>query len=100
MQQHDALDGVGIVDDGAVSAVRGAADLTEADLWPCATVAMSLIAMAVPLALLTTVFSMSWTVDRGRALDVDLLRALFDKAAAAVGVVVGDLLLDLGMDRP
>jgi hypothetical protein len=33
-------------------------------------------------------------------LHVDLLRALLDKAAAAVGVVVGDLLLNLADAQP
>ena len=32
---------------------------------------------------------------KAQRLHIDLLRALLDKAAAAVGVVVGDLLLDL-----
>ena len=32
LQQDDAFDGVGVVDNGAVGPVRGAADLAEADL--------------------------------------------------------------------
>ena len=62
LQQHDAFNGVGIVDDCAVGAVRGAADLAKANPGPCATVAMSLILMAAPFCVLTTVFSMSCTV--------------------------------------
>jgi len=38
--------------------------------------------------------------EQAQGLDVDLLRALLDKAAAAVGVVVGDLLLNLGDTQP
>jgi len=38
--------------------------------------------------------------EEAHGLDVDLLRALLDEAAAAVGVVVGDLLLYLADAQP
>jgi hypothetical protein len=73
-----------------------AANLAEANLGPLRYGANVLDAMAAPAWVLTTVFSMSCGAGvEARRLHVDLLRALLDEAAAGVGVVVGDLLLDL-----
>ena len=59
--------------------------------------AISLTRSGVPFLVRMTVSSMSWT--RSTKPDfahVDLLQTLLDEAAAGVGVVVGELLLDLG----
>ena len=57
---------------------------------------MSFTRSGVPLLVVRTVFSMSWTFPhQAHFADVDLLQARFDEAAAGVGVVVGELLLHL-----
>ena len=63
LQQDDAFDGVGIVDNCAVWRGGWLGRSGRGGFWgPGLTVAMSLIRMAAPLAFLTTVFSMSWTL--------------------------------------
>ena len=96
LQQHDPFNGVGIVDDLPSGRWMALPIWPRRILGPCATVAISLILMAVPFAVLTTVFSMSCTLVK-RPSDCTLIccAPCFDEAAAAVGVVAGDLLLDL-----
>ena len=64
LQQDDAFDGVGIVDDrvfAVLGEVPGPADLAQSNLRSLLTVPMSLILMAAPLNDFTTVLSMSCT---------------------------------------
>ena len=88
LQQHDAFHRVGIVDDGAVGAVRGAADLAEANLGSLHDGGDVLDAdRRAVLRLDHGVLDVLHGAVEAERLHVDLLRALFDKAAAAVGVV-------------
>ena len=65
-------------------------------MGPCATVAMSLTRNArARLALKDGLFDVVDAAKEANFADVDLLLALFDEAAAGIGVVVGKLLLDL-----
>ena len=58
---------------------------------------MSLTRSGVPFLVRMTVCSMSCDViDQPDFADVDLLQALLNETAAGIGVVVGELLLDLG----
>ena len=64
LQQHDAFDGVGVVDDGSVRAMGGAADLPEADLWSLRNSGDVLDSDWLRRSVvLTTVFSMSCTLE-------------------------------------
>ena len=96
LQQDDAFDGVGIVDDCAVGAMSGSADLAEANLRALGDGGdvLDLDGRAVGVFDDGVLDVLHAGVEAQR-LHIDLLRALLDKAAAAVGVVVGDLLLDL-----
>ena len=97
LEEDDALDGVVVVYDGAVGAVGGAADLAEADFG--ALLDGRDVADAeggAVLGLDDGVFNVGDGVEEAEGLDVDLLGTLLNEAAAAVGVVVLDLLLDLG----
>ena len=65
-------------------------------MGPCATVAMSLTRIAVPVwRLKDGLFDVVDVAKEANFADVDLLLTLFDEAAAGVGVVVGKLLLYL-----
>ena len=89
----------------SVGSMRGAADLAEANLRPLhhRGDVFDVNRRAV-LRLDDGVFDVLHARVEAERLHVDLLRALFNEAAAAVGVVVGDLLLDLrdatGRRRP
>ncbi len=76
--------------------MSGAADLAEANLGSLRDGGdvLDLDGRAV-LGLDDGVFDVLHAGEEAQRLHVDLLRALLDEAAAAVGVVVGDLLLDL-----
>ena len=105
LQQHNAFDGVGIVDDLLPSRLAdergGFADLAEANLRPLRDGGnvLDLDGRAV-LGLDDGVLDVLHAGEEADRLHVDLLRALLDEAAAAVGVVVGDLLLDLADAQP
>src|ERR1700761_1432075 len=76
--------------------MRGSADLAEADLGAlrngCDVLDLDRRAIA---GFDDGVFDVLHAVVKAYRLNIDLLRALFDKAAAAIGVVVGDLLFNL-----
>ncbi len=101
LQQHDAFNRVGIVHNRPVGTVRRAANLAQADLGPlrygCNVLDRDRRAV---LSLDDSVLNVLDAGEKTQRLHVDLLRALLDEAAAAVGVVVGDLLLDLGDAEP
>ena len=100
LQQHNAFHGIGIVNDPArartICNMHGAADLAKANLGALRHCGDFFDGdrRAVP-GLHHRVFYVLHAGVEALGLHVDLLRALLNKAAAAVGVVVGDLLLHL-----
>ncbi len=96
-KQDDAFDDVIIVDNRAVFAVNGLADLSEANLGALRDRGDIFHAEdACRSCAVMTVCSMSCDVgEQADDADVDLLQAGLDETAAGVGVVVGELLLDL-----
>ena len=89
----------------AVGPMRRAADLAQANLGPLRDGGDVLDADGRAILRLDDgVFDVLHAGVEAQRLHIDLLRALLDEAAAAVGVVVGDLLLDLadakGRRRP
>ena len=101
LQQDDTLDGVGIIDDRAVRAMGRAADLAESNLGTLCDGGDVLDANRRAVRGFDHgVFDVLNASVEAQRLHVDLLRALLDKAAAAVGVVAGDLLLDLADGKP
>ena len=97
LQEHNAFYCVGIVNDFAVFAMCGATDLAEANLGALRNGCnvFDLDGRAVR-GLDDGILNILNTGEEAGGLHVNLLRALLDEAAAAVGVVAGDLLLDLG----
>ena len=96
LQQHDALDDVVVVDDLAVDAMNGLADLAQADLRPLHDRGDILDPQRRSIGRLENgLLNVLDIAKQSDLADVDLLLALLDKAAAGIDVVVGELLLHL-----
>ena len=96
-QEHDAFHHIGIVNNHAVGAVNGFADLAQADFGALHH------RRNIPDGQRRAVFGGEHglldvldVVEQAHRADVDLLQAGLDEAAAGVGVVGSELLLDLG----
>ncbi len=96
LQQDNALHGVWIVHDLSVFAMNGSADLAKANLGTLrdGRDVLDLHGRAVR-RFDDGVFNVLHAGKQARGLHIDLLRSLLDEAAAAVGIVGRDLLLDL-----
>jgi len=101
MQEDYALDDIAVVDELAVGAADGFADLAKADLgaFDYFGDVRDLEGGAV-LGLEDGLRDVVGGGEEAHLADVDLLLSLLDEAAAGVGIVGGDLLFDLGDGEP
>ena len=90
LQRDDAADDIVVVDQLSILAVIGVAELPKADHRALLHHAKILHRTGVPALVVITVFADVLNVaDQANFANIDLLLSLLDKAAAAVGIVVG-----------
>src|SRR5580658_4038043 len=101
LQEHNALNRVGVIDNRSIWPVCRFPDLAQADLGTLRH------GSDVPDADGRSILCFHYRLldvlhvrKKAHRLHIDLLRSLLDEAAAAVGVVVGDLVFDLPDAQP
>ncbi len=96
-KERDARYDIGVVDELSVLAADGAGELAEADLGTLGDDGdVAHVEWSAVFREDHGVFDVVGVTNEADFADVDLLHAGLDKAAAGVGVVIGELLLDLG----
>ena len=94
--QHGALNHIGLVDDAPVLHVVGSGHVAQPDFWTLGHVRDVLHPKSGPgLGFQDGLLDVVHVAEEPERADVHLLHADFDKAAAGIDVVVGELLLHL-----